>query len=62
LFAAGIGPRPITRKVDKLSYVRFGSGRYSVPHRLIGATVTVLAGGQRLEIIDPGSGPKWPGG
>jgi hypothetical protein len=51
-----IGPRPITRKVDKLSCVRFGSARYSVPHRLIGATLTVLAGEQRLEIIDPASG------
>lgn len=51
-----IGPRPITRKVDKLSCVRFGSARYSVPHRLIGATVTVLAGEQRLEIIDPVTG------
>ena len=34
-----IGPRPVTRKVDRLSCVRFGSARYSVPHRLIGATV-----------------------
>ncbi len=51
-----IGPRPITRKVDKLSCVRFGSARYSVPHRLIGASVTVLAGEQRLEIIDPATG------
>ena len=51
-----IGPRPITRKVDKLSCVRFGSARYSVPYRLIGATVTVLAGEQRLEVVDPASG------
>ena len=51
-----IGPRPITRKVDKLSCVRFASARYSVPHRLIGATVIVLAGEQRLEVIDPTSG------
>lgn len=51
-----IGPRPITRKVDRLSCVRFGSARYSVPHRLIGATLTVLAGEQRLEVIDPASG------
>ena len=34
-----IGPKPTTRKVDKLSCVRFGSARYSVPNRLIGATV-----------------------
>ena len=31
-----IGPQPISRKVDKLSCVRFGSARYSVPNRLIG--------------------------
>jgi transposase len=37
-----VGPRPITRKVDKLSCVRFGSARYSVPNALIGSTVTVL--------------------
>ena len=29
--------RPVTRKVDQLSCVRFGSARYSVPNRLIGA-------------------------
>ena len=33
-------PKPITRKVDKLSCIRFGSARYSVPNRLIGTTVT----------------------
>ncbi|NNG21080.1 transposase [Naumannella sp. ID2617S] len=37
-----VGPKPITRKVDKLSCIRFGSARYSVPNRLIGTTVTVL--------------------
>jgi transposase len=36
------GPKPITRKVDKLSCIRFGSARYSVPNALIGSTVTVL--------------------
>jgi hypothetical protein len=51
-----IGPRPITRKVDRLSCVRFGSARYSVPHQLIGATLTVLAGEQRLAVIDPATG------
>ena len=29
----------MTRKVDRLSCVRFGSARYSVPVRLIGAQV-----------------------
>jgi transposase len=32
------GARTTTRKVDKLSCVRFGSARYSVPCRLIGHT------------------------
>jgi transposase len=31
------------RKVDKLSTIRFGAARYSVPHELVGATVRVLA-------------------
>ena len=35
---AGIG-RVVTRKVDRLSCVRFGSARYSVPVALIGAQV-----------------------
>ena len=39
---AEFGARPTTRKVDKLSCIRFGSARYSVPNRLIGRTVTVL--------------------
>lgn len=30
-----VGPAPITRKVDKLSCIRFGSARYSVPNRFI---------------------------
>ena len=40
--APEVGPKPTTRKVDKLSCIRFASGRYSVPNRLIGTTVTVL--------------------
>jgi hypothetical protein len=38
----GIGLKPASRKVDKLSCVRFGSARYSVPNRLIGSTVQVV--------------------
>ncbi|HEX8511068.1 MAG TPA: IS21 family transposase, partial [Propionibacteriaceae bacterium] len=34
-----LGARPVTRKVDRLSCVRFGSARYSVPCRLIGHQV-----------------------
>lgn len=51
-----IGPPPVIRKVDKLSCVRFGSARYSVPTRLIGATVTVAPDGGRLLIVDPATG------
>ena len=36
---ASIGAASVTRKVDRLSCVRFGSARYSVPTRLIGAQV-----------------------
>ena len=38
-----IGVKPISRKVDKLSCIRFGSARYSVPCRLIGAQVLITA-------------------
>jgi len=53
-----VGPKPITRKVDKLSCVRFGSARYSVPNALIGSTVTVLVdeGERRLRVIEPVTG------
>ena len=37
-----IGPPPVTRKVDRLSCVRFASARYSVPTRLIGTTVRLV--------------------
>ena len=53
-----VGPTPITRKVDKLSCIRFGSGRYSVPNRLIGTTVTVLVDERDrvLRVIEPVTG------
>ncbi|MFI7148439.1 Mu transposase domain-containing protein [Nonomuraea sp. NPDC050022] len=47
---------PITRKVDKLSCVRFGSARYSVPNRLIGATVAIVEADGRLLITDLATG------
>jgi hypothetical protein len=50
------GARPTTRKVDKLSCIRFASGRYSVPNRLIGSTVTVLVEGRVLRVIEPVTG------
>lgn len=51
-----IGKPPITRKVDRLSCVRFGSARYSVPTRLIGARVAVVESGGRLLVTDLASG------
>ena len=50
------GARPTTRKVDKLSCVRFASGRYSVPNKLIGTTVTVLVDDRVLRVVEPVTG------
>lgn len=47
-----IGKPAITRKVDRLSCVRFGSARYSVPNRLIGTTVAVVESAGRLLVTD----------
>jgi transposase len=44
------------RKVDRLSCVRFGSARYSVPMRLIGSQVAVAETGGRLLVTDPRTG------
>jgi transposase len=51
-----IGPAAVLRKVDRLSCVRFGSARYSVPMRLVGTSVQVVADDDRLRVIDPGTG------
>ena len=51
-----IGPAPETRKVDKLSTIRRGSARYSVPRRLLGSTVAVTVEGSRVLILDPATG------
>jgi transposase len=51
-----IGPRPASRKVDKLSCVRFGSARYSVPSRLIGTTVLIAVAGTTIRILEPFTG------
>ena len=40
------------RKVDRLSCVRIGSARYSVPVRLIGHTVEVIAVDGRVKVLD----------
>lgn len=51
-----IGPPPVTRKVDRLSCVRFASARYSVPTRLIGTTVRLVQSEGRLLIVDQSCG------
>jgi transposase len=45
-----------TRKVDRLSCVRFGSARYSVPVRLIGIEVRLRTDDGRLLVIMTGAG------
>jgi len=52
------GPKPASRKVDKLSCIRFASARYSVPNGLIGQTVTVLVDERErlLRVIEPFTG------
>ena len=44
----------VQRKVDRLSCIRFGSARYSVPTRHIGRTVSVRVQGSLVEILDLG--------
>ena len=48
--------RTTTRKVDKLSCVRFSSARYSVPTALIGQQVALLAADGRLTVVAPATG------
>jgi len=45
-----------TRKVDKLSTVRFASARYSVPKELVGRQVTLQAGAGRLTVFVEATG------
>jgi transposase len=51
-----LGVKPTTRKVDRLSCIRFASGRYSVPNKLIGQTVTVLVEDRTLIVVEPITG------
>jgi hypothetical protein len=51
-----IGIKVISRKVDKLSCIRFGSARYSVPCRLIGTQVTITTTASVLSVIAPLTG------
>ena len=48
----GVGVRPVARKVDKLSCVRFGSARHSVPNRLIGTTVLLAVTDGRVQVME----------
>jgi hypothetical protein len=50
------GSRPASRKAGKLSCVRFASARYSVPSKLIGATVLVTVDGTRIRVLEPFTG------
>ena len=52
---ASIG-RQVVRKVDRLSCVRFGSARYSVPVRLIGESVKLRTDDGRLLVIMTAAG------
>jgi hypothetical protein len=52
---ASVG-RVVLRKVDRLSCVRFGSARYSVPTRLIGEQVGLRTDDGRLLVICDSSG------
>ena len=51
-----LGAKVTSRKVDKLSCIRFGSARYSVPCRLIGTQVTITTTGTTLSVIAPVTG------
>lgn len=51
-----IGAPSVLRKVDRLSCVRYGSARYSVPTRLIGATVAVVVDHGAICLVEPATG------
>jgi transposase len=51
-----IGPAPVLRTVDRLSCIRFGSARYSVPTAFIGSRVEVDCADARIRVIDPVTG------
>ncbi|WP_082698914.1 IS21 family transposase [Mycobacterium sp. GA-2829] len=51
-----IGASSVLRKVDRLSCIRYGSARYSVPTRLIGTTVTVVVDHGAIVLLEPATG------
>jgi len=48
-----LGGAAVTRKVDKLSCVRFGSARYSVPKALIGTSVMLSVSHGQVRVLAP---------
>lgn len=51
-----IGAGSVRRKVDRLSCIRYGSARYSVPTRLIGTTVAIVIDHGALVVVEPATG------
>lgn len=51
-----IGAASLPRKVDRLSCIRYGSARYSVPTRLVGTTVSIVVDHGALLILEPVTG------
>ncbi|GJO10217.1 hypothetical protein NJB18091_53330 [Mycobacterium marinum] len=51
-----IGAPSVLRKVDRLSCVRYGSARYSVPTRLIGTSVAVVVDHGAVCLVEPATG------
>ena len=51
-----IGAPSVLRKVDRLSCIRYGSARYSVPTRLIGSTVAVVVDHGALCLLESATG------
>lgn len=51
-----IGATSVLRKVDRLSCVRYGSARYSVPTRLIGTMVSVVVDHGAVCLLEPTTG------
>jgi hypothetical protein len=51
-----IGAASVQRKVDRLSCVRYGSARYSVPTRLIGTSVNIVIDHGALLVIEAATG------
>ncbi len=51
-----IGVPSVIRKVDRLSCIRYASARYSVPTRLIGASVAVVLDHGAVCLVEPATG------